>query len=236
MYQGENTVFPLLIKLIDAKDNLSVQVHPNDEFAYKNENGEQGKTEMWYVLDAEDGAGILYGFNKDLTKEEFEKSIKENTLTDYVNFIPCKKGDCFFIPSGTLHAIGKGLLIAEIQQNSDTTYRVYDYNRRDASGNTRPLHIEKAVAVTNTAKAEIPTTKEGDGVLVKCDYFTTEKITVNGNKEYPVDKNRFETIVVCEGNMDINGVSCKAGDSLVIPAYIGNVVLSGSGVILRSFV
>ena len=117
--------FPILIKLIDAKDNLSVQVHPDDEYALRVE-GEYGKTEAWYIMDCDDDAEIIYGFKSDITKEEFRKSIEENTLTDYVNRVKVKKGDIFFIEAGTLHAICKGILLAEVQQNSNTTYRVYD--------------------------------------------------------------------------------------------------------------
>ena len=141
------TYFPLLIKLIDAKDKLSVQVHPDDSYALKNE-GEYGKTEMWYVVDCDEGASLIYGFNKEISKEEFESRIKDNTLSEVCNYVPVKKGDVFFIGAGTLHAIGEGILIAEVQQNSNTTYRVSDYGRLGADGNPRPLHIEKAVDVT----------------------------------------------------------------------------------------
>jgi len=235
IYKGDDTKFPLLIKFIDAKDNLSIQVHPDDKYANENENGELGKTEMWYVLDAEPGASLIYGFKQDITKELFEKSINENTLLDYVNSVECKKGDCFFIPAGMLHAIGKGLLIAEIQQNSDTTYRVYDYNRKDANGNTRPLHVEKAIEVTNLNKTDVYDNQTDNGILVKCDYFTTEKITLAGNTSYEVDKKRFETLVICEGNVNINGIDCVEGESLLVPAYTGTLEMSGNAVILRSY-
>ncbi len=235
IYKDDDTKFPLLIKFIDAKDNLSIQVHPDDKYAFENENGELGKTEMWYVLDAEPGAKLIYGFKQNTTKEQFEKAIKENTLLDFVNSVECKKGDCFFIPSGMLHAIGKGLLIAEIQQNSDTTYRVYDYNRKDAQGNTRPLHIDKAIDVTNLNKTDVSNNQTKDGILVKCDYFTTEKITVNGTKSFDVDKARFETLIICEGSVNINGIDCVEGDSLLVPAYIGAIEMSGNAVILRSY-
>ncbi len=229
--------FPLLIKLIDAKDNLSVQVHPDDAYANANENGEYGKTEMWYVMHAQEGAGLIYGFKDELTKEEFENSIKDNTLLNYTNFVECKKGDCFFIPSGRLHAIGKGLIIAEIQQNSDTTYRVYDYDRRDANGNPRDLHIDKAIDVTNLASSADCDTKTPDnGVIVKCDYFTTEKITVDGEKSYEVDRARFETLIVCDGEVYINDILFKCGESALIPAYIGHITIKGNGVLLRSYV
>lgn len=235
VYQGDDTKFPLLIKLIDAKDNLSVQVHPDDEYANKNENGEYGKTEMWYVMEADEGAGLIYGFKEDISKEEFKNAILNNTLLELVNFVECKKGDYFFIPSGMLHAIGKGLLIAEIQQNSDTTYRVYDYDRRDKDGNARELHIDKAIDVTNLKKSVL-TGAKNEGVIVDCEYFTTEKIDLDGNKVYEVDKNRFETLMICEGEAIINGETYIKGDTLLIPAYIGNVEISGKATILRSYV
>ncbi len=237
IYNGDDTVFPLLIKLIDAKDNLSVQVHPNDEYAAEFENGERGKTEMWYVMEADVGAKLIYGFKHDISKEDFEASIKNNTLLEHVNYVECKKGDCFFIPSGMLHAIGKGLLIAEIQQNSDTTYRVYDYDRRDANGNARELHIGKAVEVTTLkSSAGNEYAKEKDGVLVKCDYFTTEKITLNGEFTYTVNKDRFETLVVCDGTAVINDEVCSKGDSLLVPAYAGKIKMTGNAVVLKSYI
>ena len=137
---GENVnvfpFFPVLIKFIDAKENLSVQVHPSDEYALANENS-FGKTEMWYIVEAEKGAGIYLGFNRDVTKEEYETAIKEKRLTELLNFYEVKAGECYFIPSGTIHAIGKGCLICEIQQNSNLTYRVYDYCRKDKNGKER---------------------------------------------------------------------------------------------------
>ena len=228
--------FPLLIKFIDAKDNLSIQVHPDDEYAFKNENCEMGKTEMWYVMHAEEGAGLIYGFAKELSKEEFKNAINDNSLLSYTNFVECKKGDCFFISAGTLHAIGKGLIIAEIQQNSDTTYRVYDYDRRDSQGNPRPLHIDKAIDVTNLGlSANCDAGTVDNGIIAKCDYFTTEKITVNTEKIYEVDRSRFETLIVCEGEVSINDVPFKMGETALIPAYIGQVKIEGKGVLLRSY-
>ncbi len=235
IYGSDYRKFPLLIKLIDAKDNLSVQVHPNDEDAARLENGELGKTEMWYVMEAEKGAGIICGFKQDVTKEQFRKAIENNTLMDYVNFVECKKGDCFFIPAGMLHAIGRGLLVAEIQQNSDTTYRIYDYDRRDANGNARELHIDKAVEVTNISKIEVNTQISKSGILAECKYFTIEKINLHGEYTIEVSKERFEILIICEGSAIINGITYKKGDTLLVPAYIGIVDLIGDAVILRSF-
>ncbi len=236
IYNESYNKFPLLIKLIDARDNLSVQVHPNDEQAAKLEKGELGKTEMWYVMEAEKGAGLIYGFKKDITKEQFKTAIEDNTLMNYVNFVECQKGDCFFIPAGMLHAIGKGLLIAEIQQNSDTTYRVYDYDRRDANGNARELHIDKAVEVTNCSATDVNLKSPKSGILAQCKYFTTEKINLHGEHKIEVSKDRFEILIICEGNVIANGTTYKNGDTLLVPAYIASVNMVGNATILRTFV
>lgn len=145
--------FPILIKFIDALDSLSIQVHPSDEYALTNEK-EYGKTEMWYILDCEEDAFLYYGFNREITKEEFRKRLNDNTILDVLNKVYVKKGDVFFINAGTVHAIGKGIMICEIQQNSNTTYRVYDYNRKDKFGNLRDLHIDKAIDVSYLSPCE----------------------------------------------------------------------------------
>lgn len=235
VYMGDEEKFPLLVKFIDAKESLSVQVHPDDDFARENENGELGKTEMWYIMDASVGAGILYGFKEEITKDEFKESIENNTLLDYTYFAKCKKGDSFFIPAGTLHAIGEGILIAEIQQNSDTTYRVYDYNRKDANGNTRELHIEKAVEVTSLCPAKA-LEKANDNVIADCEYFKVEKLVVNNSLKWTVDKSRFEIIIVCDGKVRINGIEFKKGETALIPAYIGEIELIGDAEILKTYV
>lgn len=148
--------FPLLIKLIDARDRLSIQVHPDDAYALRTE-GEYGKTEMWYVLDCKPGARLIYGLDTGLTREQFREHIEKGTVTEVCNFVPVHKGDVFFIEAGTLHAIGEGILIAEVQQNSNTTYRVSDYGRLGADGRPRPLHVDKAVEVTRLAPPGCPT-------------------------------------------------------------------------------
>lgn len=147
--------FPLLVKLIDARENLSVQVHPSDEYALAHE-GQYGKTEMWVVLDAAPGAFLYYGFQREVTREEFAERIQRGDLTDILRKLPVEKGDVVFIPAGTLHAIGAGVVIAEIQQNSNVTYRVFDYNRVGADGKPRPLHVEKALEVTDLRPTEPP--------------------------------------------------------------------------------
>ena len=224
--------FPQLIKLIDAQSDLSVQVHPSDEYALANE-GQFGKTEMWYILDAEEGAGIYYGFQKDVTRAEMEEAIRTNTLTDILRFVPVQPGESYFIPSGTIHAIGKGLLIAEIQQNSNVTYRVYDYGRKDAQGNTRPLHVEKALEVsdlTRAADAVEPTqTVVEGGVFTEvssCSYFTVTKLEANGTVEID-NPDSFIAVLITEGEGTIDGEKFVQYDTFFIPADNGAVELSG---------
>lgn len=228
--------FPILIKLIDAKDNLSVQVHPDNEYAMRVE-GEYGKTEMWYVVDCDEGAQLLYGFKHDISKDEFASRIADNTLLEVTNAVDVKKGDVFFIQSGTLHAIGKGILIAEIQQNSNTTYRIYDYGRVGKDGKPRELHVEKAKDVTNLCPAKsYPDTPivEKDGysskLLAKCDYFTTYRIDTENEAKLVCDEKSFNSILVLEGTPEISAdttVKCKKGDSVFITAGTGEYTIKG---------
>lgn len=221
--------FPILIKLIDAKDRLSVQVHPDDEYALFHE-GEYGKTEMWYVVDCEEGAQLIYGFNQDISRGEFLERINNNNLSPVCNYVPVKKGDVFFIEAGTMHAIGKGILIAEVQQNSNTTYRVSDYGRLGADGKPRQLHIKQAVEVTKTQK---PTRAYGDigdvtiypfgtvRELASCEYFTTELINLNGNVGI-YDNESFISLLVLDGQASLSYTGgmmrLKKGDSVFLPA------------------
>ena len=224
---GENVkdfpFFPVLIKFIDAKDNLSVQVHPSDEYALKNENS-FGKTEMWYIVEAEQGAGIYLGFNRDVTKEEYETAIKEKRLTELLNFYEVKAGECYFIPSGTIHAIGKGCLICEIQQNSNLTYRVYDYGRKDKNGNERELHIEKALQVTKLTKQK-STPLTGD-MLGLSKYFTVKKLCVK-NEILCADSKTFQCLTCVKGQGEIDGQVIQMGDSFFVPANYGEYVVKG---------
>ena len=220
--------FPLLIKLIDARDRLSVQVHPDDEYALKNE-GEFGKTEMWYVVDCEEGAQLIYGFNKKISRSEFEERIKNNTLDEVMNYVPVKKGDVFFIKAGTLHAIGKGILIAEIQQNSNTTYRISDYGRLGADGKPRELHVNKAVDVTVTDVPTIPYGNVGEvkafdygteRQLAECEYFNTLKLDLDGEKEINTEKSFVSLLVLSEEitvKYDGGKVKAQKGGSILIP-------------------
>ena len=146
-------MFPVLTKFIDAKNSISIQVHPSNEYALEHEH-QYGKTEMWYVLDCEPGAFLYYGFDHEISREELEERIRNNTLTEVLNAVPVKKGDCFFIPSGTLHAICKGVVVAEVQQNSNVTYRVYDYGRVGADGKPRALHVKQALEVMRRTPPE----------------------------------------------------------------------------------
>ena len=216
--------FPVLIKFIDAKDNLSIQVHPSDEYALKNE-GEFGKTEMWYILDAEPDAFLYYGFKEEISKDEFVERIENNTLLEVLNAVKVNKGDVFFIPAGTLHAIGKGIVIAEVQQNSNLTYRVYDYGRVDKNGNTRELHVEKAVKVTDL---NLPKQLDFGNHLAKCEYFTVD--VVEDDFIGVCEENSFVSILVLDGKGEINCkdecLAIQKGDSLFLPANSGEFKLS----------
>ena len=228
--------FPMLVKLIDAKQDLSVQVHPSDSYALKHENS-FGKTEMWYIVEAEQGAGIYLGFKKDVTQTEYEKAIADNTLTDLLNFFEVKAGDCYFIPSGTIHAIATGCLICEIQQNSNLTYRVYDYGRRDKNGNLRELHVEKALKVTNLNKYEYSplNLKTAQGELLGLSrYFTTTSVIVNGKTSVTADKNSFKCLTCVDGKGMVDGKAVLAGDSLFVPAGYGEVCMEGDMTVIMA--
>ena len=224
---GENVAefsfFPVLIKFIDAAQNLSVQVHPSDEYALKNENS-LGKTEMWYIVEAQPGAGIYLGFNRDVSKEEYEKAIKENRLTELLNFYEVKAGDCYFIPSGTIHAIGKGCLICEIQQNSNLTYRVYDYGRKDKNGKERELHVDKALAVTKLTKHE-NNSLNGD-LLGVSKYFSVRKLCVK-NERLETDEKTFQCLTCVKGFGQIENQPIRKGDSFFVPANYGTYSITG---------
>ncbi len=232
-------VFPVLIKLIDAAKPLSVQVHPDDAYAQRVE-GEPGKTEMWYVVDAEPGAKLYYGFQHAVTREEAARRIADNTLTDVLNAVPVKKGDVFFIESGTLHAIGGGILIAEIQQNSNTTYRVFDYGRLGADGKPRALHVEKALDVARLAPPTRPVGPQGQPetegdctstLLASCEYFTTKRLDVAGSVTLTADAGSFHSLLCLAGSGAIihNGQAAAftKGGSFFLPAGLGEYTIAG---------
>lgn len=233
--------FPLLIKIIDAAEKLSIQVHPNNEYALKHEN-ELGKTEMWYVIDADEGATLVYGFNRDISKEEFRNRIINNTIEESLNFVKVNKGDVFFINPGTVHAIGKGIVIAEIQQNSNTTYRVSDYGRIGADGKPRELHVEKALEVAKTEKSAINNshvTEEFDygsvTELCDCEFFQAKLLKLAGKNNIDTDED-FLSILVIEGYITIKSsvetIKAKKGDSILFPAKFNFEIEGNADLIL----
>jgi len=210
--------FPIIVKLIDARDNLSVQVHPN------------GKTELWFVLDASPDSEIIYGFNREITPDEFRGHIQNNTLLEIVNRLKVKKGDVYYIPAGTLHSVGKGMLVAEVQQNSDITYRVYDYGRTGKDGEPRELHIGKAVEATRLT----PPDKPYD--LTSCEFFTARMYKSDGETELTADDTSFHAVLITEGSAKIGGVSLKKGETCFIPAGYGEYRVSGKAEFLLTFI
>ena len=235
-------VFPLLIKILDAEDDLSVQVHPDDAYGLKHE-GELGKTECWYIIDAAPGAEIIYGHHAQ-TREELAAMINEGRWDELLTRVPVKKGDFFYVPSGTIHAIGKGIMILETQQSSDTTYRVYDYDRKDDSGNPRELHIQQSVDVTTVpAKAPALTIQEvrkGNSAVVtyvKTDFFNVYEWQVKGrlsfSKQAPYT---LATVIDGFGQLVVNGETyeLKMGTSFILPALIENWEVQGELTIIAS--
>lgn len=219
--------FPVLTKFIDAADKLSVQVHPSDAYALENE-GQYGKTEMWYVIAAEEGAGIYIGLRENSTPERFAKAVKDGSVEDLLYFKEVKAGEIYFIPSGTIHAIGKGVLIFEIQQNSTLTYRLYDYMRRDSKGNLRELHVEKAMKVSKLEKYSPPSFDSEDAELIgKCEYFTTRLLKLRSEERELVAGDSFISLTCTDGKGVIDGESFSAGDSFFMPAGGGRVKIFG---------
>ena len=239
--------FPVLIKLIDAKDPLSIQVHPSDEYALRVE-GEYGKTEMWVIVDCEPGAFLYFGVNRPVSKEEFRQRIEDNTVLEVLNKVEVHPGDVFFIQAGTIHAIGAGILICEIQQNSNCTYRVYDYDRRGADGRPRELHIEKALDVcrlepsdTASRLGEVKALAGGTvQQLGACKYFSTEKLIVEEALTLEVGEDSFVSLLATEGSGWVEGpenkLAFRAGDSLLVPAGAGRVRVTGRAVLVKTTV
>ncbi len=255
-YLGSNNEgtgeLPVLIKFIDAEKDLSVQVHPSDEYAMKFENGALGKTEMWYVLDATLDAKLVYGFKEDVDEDTLRTALKKGTLEEHLNTVSIKKGDVFFIPSGQVHAIGAGALIAEIQQNSNLTYRLYDYNRRDKDGNLRELHIDKAMAVSNMKKSTKPvgctevvkaTDKYDIENISRCKYFKVDKISIHTSEKNPVDYNTgsesFQVLLCVEGEGKLvtttgEVLELQKGRCVFVPADSVMMKMYGNMQILRT--
>ena len=238
--------FPLLIKLIDAHDNLSVQVHPDDDYALR-AAGEYGKTEMWYIADAAPGAEIIYGFAREITRAEFHQRIADGSLLDVVRRVPAARGDVFFIPAGTLHAIGRGILICEIQQNSNTTYRVYDYGRIGADGRPRDLHLAQALDVTCLTPAAMQTERgmaeELCGgarirLLAACDYFTVHHLALEGACSLAAGDDSFCCITMLAGSAVLRWtgapLTVQKGESVFLPAGLGAYTLEGAAELILS--
>lgn len=235
IYEKFGVEFPLLIKFIDARDNLSIQVHPDDATAKERHNA-YGKTEMWYLLDAEPDAGLIMGFKHDTTKEEYLQGLRSNTLPALLNTEKVKKGDCFFIPAGTVHAICKGCFIAEIQQTSDITYRIYDYDRRDKNGNPRELHTDLATDVINYNEQKQHAIhyhqhENHTEELVSCKYFTTNYLKFDREieKDY-IDLDSFVIYMCLNGSFHIvydtdKTVQVNKGDTILVPACLKNLFL-----------
>lgn len=231
--------FPILIKFIDAKNNLSIQVHPDNDYAMRVE-GEYGKTEAWYILDCDEGAELILGFNREVSVEEFKKAAQSEEMLNIVNKVKVKKGDLFFIESGTLHAICKGILLAEVQQNSNTTYRVYDYGRIGADGKPRALHIDKAADVTKlcpptiTNASEREVEKQDGGTrthLTECDLFKMYSVETDGEYVSEAGDESFVSLLCLDGSAEVvcgkKTLGMKKGESLFIPASSGEFKIIG---------
>lgn len=219
--------FPILIKFIDAKQDLSIQLHPNDELAQKRHNS-FGKTEMWYVMDADEGSELIVGFNKNVTKEEYSKSLEEDTLLELLNYEPVKEGDTFFINTGKIHAIGAGVMLAEIQQTSDVTYRVFDFNRKDKAGNLRELHTQMALDAIDYDKKDdfkvaYDTTSDYANTMVDSPYFKTNFLSLTKDFEQDTATRDSFTIYMCvagSAKVETNEgvVNIQKGETVLVPA------------------
>lgn len=241
---------PILIKLIDAKKDLSVQVHPDDEYSAVYEGGSFGKTEMWYVLDAKPGAELIYGFKRDVSADEVDEALKNGTIGKLLNHVPVHKNDMFYIEAGTVHAIGAGCLIAEIQENSNITYRLYDYDRVDRDGHKRTLHVDKAMQVMNLKSSAFPrqpmrVLKYQNGcaseLLTRCKYFQVERMLLNTEVHrqlmaYQIGSNSFHALLCVDGCGSMSGdgfmLNFFKGDCLFVPADSISLKLHGKAQLL----
>lgn len=237
------TQFPLLFKFLDAREDLSIQVHPNDELAKKRHNS-FGKTEMWYVMQADEGARIIVGFKHKSSPQEYVEHLENKNLIEILNEIKVKKGDVFFLETGTIHAIGAGIVIAEIQQTSDITYRIYDWDRVDAQGKSRELHIEQALDAMNynTTNTQKQYSKEENksNTMVDCPYFTTNYLPLNGTADIMKDGSSFTVYICTEGEyvFEAGGqtYSFKMGDTILVPASLKAFSLRGNATLLEIYI
>ncbi|GAA0315803.1 mannose-6-phosphate isomerase, class I [Bacillus carboniphilus] len=229
-------VFPLLTKILDANADLSVQVHPNDEYANKHENGELGKTECWYIIDCKENAELIFGHHAQ-TKEELVSLIENGEWDKLLRRVTVKPGDFFYVPSGTVHALCEGTLVLETQQSSDTTYRVYDYDRTDAEGNKRELHLEKAIDVTtvphSSAELNYDTYEKDDAKItrfVEAEYFTVYKWELNGKAHFDQEQPYLlASVIDGEGKVTVDGKTfeVKSGTHFIVPATVSTFSVEG---------
>lgn len=241
---------PILIKFIDAAQSASVQVHPDDAFAKIYENGQRGKAEMWYILDAEADSKLIYGFNHDMARETVESALKDGTIERYLNKVNARKDDVFYVEPGTVHAIGAGMVLVEIQQNSNLTYRMYDYDRKDSNGNRRELHVDKALQVMkykgdSEPRQPMRVLKYQPGcaveLLCRCKYFQVERMLLNADEKSPqtifrMDYSSFVVLVCLEGEARLLGrefLKLKKGDCLFVPAGERNICMEGKAQFLK---
>ena len=249
VYAATGTEFPLLIKFIDARDDLSIQVHPDDKLAAERHNGSKGKTEMWYVVQADEKAHLMSGLNKEITPEEYAAKVADNTITDVLHDYDVHDGDVFFLPAGRIHSIGSGCFIAEIQQTSDITYRIYDFGRLGLDGKPRELHTELSKAAIDYTvlpdyKTPYQSIKDQENELVSCKYFTTSLYELD--KEVTKDMSGLDSFVIAicvEGSgsltdSEANAVSLRQGETVLIPACSRSFTLrpEGSMRVLTSYI
>lgn len=243
VYQQFGKQFPLLFKYLDAREDLSIQVHPNDKLAKERHNS-FGKTEMWYVMQADADARIIVGFKEDASKEKYLEHLKDKSLVSILDDVKVNVGDVFFLETGTVHAIGAGLIIAEIQQTSDITYRLYDFDRKDAEGNTRELHVDLALDAINYNKVETKKDYEKkanvSNVVVDCPYFTTNYIPLDCKTAIDKSGETFTVYMCVDGSFEIEYLDFKQtyskGDTILVPAEIKAFVLNGKASILEIYI
>ncbi|MDX6190052.1 type I phosphomannose isomerase catalytic subunit [Flavobacterium sp. Fl-318] len=243
VYERFGKQFPLLFKYLDAREDLSIQVHPNDALAKERHNS-FGKTEMWYVLQADTDARIIVGFKEDSGKEEYLKHLNDKTLVSILDDVKAKTGDVFFLETGTVHAIGAGLVVAEIQQTSDITYRLYDFDRKDAQGNTRELHVDLALDAINYNKVDTQkkyeTKTNTSNVVVDCPYFTTNFIPLEDKVAVSKSGETFTVYMCVEGSFEMEYDGFKQsyikGDTVLVPAAINAFMLTGKASILEIYI
>ena len=222
--------FPVIVKLIDAQKDLSIQVHPSERNANK-DTGESAKSEFWYIIDCDEDSYIYYGFKDDISKKEFISSIKTKTICDLLNKINIKKGEAYYIPAGTIHALGKGVLVSEIQQNSSTTFRIYDYDRVDCNGKLRGLHIDRAMEALNFKKTDVNLQLKENFSNFECEYFKIRKITISKDMSFNKNRDSFDVVqfISGKGNIVYDNIyyDARLGDTFFIPAKIKNYYIKG---------